>query len=976
MIIKYVAAFLFVLIFMSSAFALESTEQLANRLLEGQKAFEALKQQRLVKHNSIMNDGTRTPKAQQRAIRNLQEEFLKDSRKIHMKYREPFVQRVIAETNAKLPEGQKIKKGLGSDIYLRNATTGKVIKDARGRSVLNPNHRGWQGDLDLGGNPRAVEELNKSFNKHRVNLSSNTMNAPGYKDYKGVEVTINVEGRMDKPGSSTHLTQTQMDAFSKETYVSIGMKENQAGKKLVETNDHIKKTVKGLNSPPANLVSAAGEDALQGMSKGTLKSIESGGVGHVQLNKILDEAGYEGGANKFRNKLRDLKGGHLAPGVGLNEKNAKAFQAACKKTTEQAVENASKAAAQEINNKKIRIAELEKMAGAADTPDDLKKSYRDLASYHQEQLADSKIKIEQTALANQEKLKGGNYDTFYDKNSGKTGKSPSKIIRKPTSPKVSRVGAIKKGLKPDVLGVVGYGASAYSIWDTNQKRKKGEISENEAIIEITGEVVDTGFGVVADVGTASAVTGAAATGSVGVVAAMAAPMIVTAVATHYVTEATKEGLKLVSALKNEEIAGKIADAKIQEAVNTFKIKVNDLMKQGVETGDWRYFASAEDIIAKLENMYTVTKDENIYQATNALFDQVDGVKGFLEGQYGTSIYGVKAKMEGNQEEAPQEAKAPKSGSAEESSGQMSEQVPPGDLVPDQEGDVVFEDVLQNGTEDSWGESQGEDIIFEDVAPMAIIAAQQKIDDDKVNDDYANHGNIATKQAGFNAEHQDYLAGEQAQRAAYNSLAGDLTALQQQILRADQPSQNSQPQPAASYPKPGNPYPAGNYPKPAWMTGGNTGQSAPAPAGGNDGWTGGFSQSSAQDISEAPCSFFAQKNYKWLFQTENGTGDYALYYDMAQTQMKIRGKVINCVREGKESYWGETGELKVEGNWLNGKRYGLQKVYFSNGQLNGINMLPIAGGKASWTKSFYSNGALKKECKRLSSGKMECKEYSE
>jgi len=657
MIKKSVIAIIIVLVFVTSSFARESTELLADRLLEGQKTFEILQQQRNSRITRIMNDGTLSSKGKQKAIRNLQEEFLKDSRKIHIKYREPFVQRIIQETNEQLPDANKIKRGLGSDIYLRDTTTGKVIKDAKGRKILNSKHRGWQGDLDLGGNSNAVEKLNKSFNRYGVNLSSNTMNAPGYKDFKEVEVTINVEGRMDKPGSSTHLTQTQMDAFSKETYLSVGMKKNQAGKKLVETNDHVKKAIKGFNSDSAYLVSPKGEGALQGMSKGTLKSMDSGGVKHTQLNEILDGVGYKGGTDNFTKQLEDLKGGHLAPGVGLDKKNAKAFQAACKKITQQAVENSKKVAVLEIKNKKIKIEELEKLANSTETPDHLAKKYKKLSKYYQEEVADSKIKMEQSALANQEKLKGGDYNTFYEKKSGKTPKGAPTIIKKPNKPKTPRIDAIKKGLKPDLMSVAGYGMSAYFIYDTWQKRQAGEITQNEAAIEITGEVVDTGFGVVVDVGTASVVTGAAVTGTIGTIAVMAAPIVVTAGTGYLVTDATKEGLKLVAALRNEDISTRIADAKMQEAVNTFKLEVDELMKIGVTTGDWRYFAKAEDIVSKLENMYAVTKDETIYQAISALFDQVDSVKTFLEDKYGVSIYAVKEKVENERGEAQKEAMA-------------------------------------------------------------------------------------------------------------------------------------------------------------------------------------------------------------------------------------------------------------------------------------------------------------------------------
>jgi len=79
------------------------------------------------------------------------------------------------------------------------------------------------------------------------------------------------------------------------------------------------------------------------------------------------------------------------------------------------------------------------------------------------------------------------------------------------------------------------------------------------------------------------------------------------------------------------------------------------MKLGVETGDWRYFAQADDIIYQLDNIYTVTKDQTIFEASNALFDQVEEVKGFLEKKYGVSIYALKDAIKSEQEQAPKQA---------------------------------------------------------------------------------------------------------------------------------------------------------------------------------------------------------------------------------------------------------------------------------------------------------------------------------
>ncbi|MBW2561431.1 MAG: hypothetical protein JRE40_11335 [Deltaproteobacteria bacterium] len=288
------------------SWAAVTTGDLAERARQGQALFNAAILERNSKVGQIMADASKSPRAKEVAVRVVQKEFLKQSREMHLKYREPFIRRVIAETNADLPEGKKIKPSLGSDIYLRNKATGRVQLDKKGRKILNPKHRGMQGDLDLGGDPQAVKRLEGTFDQYkplylpetpdagtvpRGVVTSNTMDAPGSRDFGDVEVTINISGEPDLPGSSAHQTRVQMDAFSKETYVSVSMRKNQAGRSLVETNDHIKKAAGGFAEPPSALLGWEGEKPLQGMSKGTLKSIDSGTVSDAQLSRVLKESG-------------------------------------------------------------------------------------------------------------------------------------------------------------------------------------------------------------------------------------------------------------------------------------------------------------------------------------------------------------------------------------------------------------------------------------------------------------------------------------------------------------------------------------------------------------------------------------------------------------------------------------------------------------------------------------------------------------
>jgi len=242
-----VTLLLLLISFHGVGWAAVSTEELAGKARQGQALFNTAILERNSKVDQIMADMSKSPPAKELAVRNVQNEFLKQSREMHLKYREPFIRRVIAETNADLPEGKKIKAGLGSDIYVRHKVTGRVQLDKKGRKILNPKHRGMHGDLDLGGDPQAVKRLEGTFDQYkplylpetpgaggtpRGAVTSNAMDAPGYRDFGDVEVTINISGEPDLPGSSAHQTRVQMDAFSKETYVSVSMRKNQVGQRV------------------------------------------------------------------------------------------------------------------------------------------------------------------------------------------------------------------------------------------------------------------------------------------------------------------------------------------------------------------------------------------------------------------------------------------------------------------------------------------------------------------------------------------------------------------------------------------------------------------------------------------------------------------------------------------------------------------------------------------------------------------------
>ena len=639
-----------------------STEELAQRARQGQALFNAAILERNSKVGQIMADASKSPRAKEVAVRVAQKEFLKQSREMHLKYREPFIRRVIAETNADLPEGKKIKAGLGSDIYMRDTVTGRVQLDTKGRKILNPKHRGMQGDLDLGGDPQAVKRLEGTFDQYkhlylpetpgatpRGVVTSNTMDAPGSRDFGDVEVTINMSGEPDLPGSSAHQTRVQMDAFSKETYVSVSMRKNQAGRSLVETNDHIKKAARGFAGPPSALLGWEGEKPLQGMSKGTLNSIDSGTVSDTQLSRVLKESGYEGDVTAFKHQLKRLKKGHLHQGVGLDEGNIEAFQKACRNTTDQALGNAQKQFEGQKAQVQARIDTYEGKIKSGELSGDQLERHKKVTQRLREELADSTIKIEETGQANKVKLEGGSYDDYYQKN------ALTNVTPMPPKP-MTRMTAVKEGLKPGLMDVAGYGMSAYTVYDNINRMQRGEISQNDAVIGITTEVIDTGFGMVTDVGTAAAV-GSIGTGTVGTVVTVGAPLVVVAASGYAVSKAVEEGLRTYEAFKVEEISEKIAKSKKEEVINTLQLQTEKLLKAAEASGDWRFFSKADDIANSLERMHQVTGDDDFKKTFETVYNRVTQKKDSLEAKYKCSIYALKGKME--EERAAKAAKEPK-----------------------------------------------------------------------------------------------------------------------------------------------------------------------------------------------------------------------------------------------------------------------------------------------------------------------------
>ncbi|MBC8473609.1 MAG: hypothetical protein H8D54_02230 [Candidatus Omnitrophica bacterium] len=283
------------------------------------------------------------------------------------------------------------------------------------------------------------------------------------------------------------------------------------------------------------------------------------------------------------------------------------------------------------------------------------------------------------------------------------------------------------------MSTVGYGLSAYNVYDNVQKYQNGEITKNDMVIGVTKEAVDTGFGIVTDLGTAVAV-GGVGTGTAGAVATIAAPLVVFAASGYAVSQAAEDGLKMVDAFKNEEILEMISKSKTEEAINTMQMAAEEVLKAGEVTGDWKFFAKADDVIYAMDKLYQTTGDIFYLQRSNDLAERVDKKKEELEEQYGCSIYDVKNKKN---EEAQKEAEKLAKEQAED----------------ENEYEIVFEDVDEETKEQA--------------KKLIEYQKHEDIEQDKKDMYYEMQNSIASS----NTQRTYDEAAEVAREENYNALVG-------------------------------------------------------------------------------------------------------------------------------------------------------------------------------------------------------------
>lgn len=612
----------------------EATHQFAK---DNQKGIELFKKAEKSFYDSVENiksNKSLSVAKKERNIKLLRDGFMQTSREIHLTYRQPFLDAVLQETNEKLPKARGVQKTLGSDIYKQDKN-GKVLLNADGSPKINTKHRGMSGDMDLGGDPQSIKELEKTMAKYGVKPT--TKGVYNHLDFDSVEVTINNSGphvdtvnNSAKPKKSLHQAQMyrasinpdgsisakkniKLNAYSKETYNFVAMSKNQAGASYVLTTDNTKKAIEGFKTPADTLLKPKSEAVFQGMNKGTLKSISSGKVTDEQLVKIIAKNRLAISVENFKEKLTMVKEGHIAAGVGITDKETMSkYQSACRDVTDEAASNASKVAKAEMDNVDKKIKELTDLA--ENTTDGAKKeAYKRQAKMWAEQNADSKLRIDSGVEANNAKLN-----------------APTN-----TQKVLTNVG--------DGLKVVGFANDGYEIYDTYAKYQEGKITKDKAISVIGGKSAGIATDVVIDTLAAKAAQGAATT-AFGTISTLAAPILIGAATSYTVSKATEEGLALMAAYKNEKLLNNIADKQMKKTADKFTKEANGYLAKGIQDGDFNNFEAAQDLSWKLYDMYERTGDIGLLEASNKISQRSDNVVNFLEAEHGVSIYALKEKL--------------------------------------------------------------------------------------------------------------------------------------------------------------------------------------------------------------------------------------------------------------------------------------------------------------------------------------------
>ncbi|MCA9087095.1 MAG: hypothetical protein KDA90_00505, partial [Planctomycetaceae bacterium] len=347
------------------------------------------------------------------------ERFMDASQRIDAQYRQPVIEKMIDVANLRVSE--VVNTGTvpppkpvdptrpplppeKPSVVPGRENPSKLITPSSGTRPSQPGYRGGLGDTDAAGGVRAVDHLERIASEMGIKpTDAKTLFQvePGYVTTDSeLQLTAHRSGRLDRVGSNAWQTQIEADALKPETYLSVDMGRNQAGRSYVAVRDHQSKAQKGLSAPPVDLLPNAGQGVnlegaakLQGMAKGTLKALDTADLSEEALAALIRKNGIGESPAKVRNVLTALKGGAaIAPdGVGLHAENMGDFQNLCRDILDESVRTTKAQADEQIKSLTDERDRLERSRNSED---------RRRAQKIREELVDSKKRIQESERAN------------------------------------------------------------------------------------------------------------------------------------------------------------------------------------------------------------------------------------------------------------------------------------------------------------------------------------------------------------------------------------------------------------------------------------------------------------------------------------------------------------------------------------------------------------------------------------------------
>ena len=330
------------------------------------------------------------------------ERFRKISLNLDERYKQPVVEKMLQEANRRVAKHGTITEGPIDPRRPVGPST--PIESTSGTKAGDENYRPWGADTDAGGGSRAVDHIERVASE--MGLTADDGNrlfsrTPSYStsDNERLQMTIHKSGALDRVGSNAWQTQIEVDALQPETAVHVNMREGQVCREYVAARDHQTKAIPGLQARGSDLlprsgqgVNLAGATKLQGMVKGTLKSLDVAELSDEALAKLIEKHGIGESPKKLKNVLKVLKTGMaLTPdAAGITVENIGKFQALCGEIIDESLQVTKAKADFELDEK---IAERNRLEASGD------KAEREKAQKIREEIVDSRKRMQEVERA-------------------------------------------------------------------------------------------------------------------------------------------------------------------------------------------------------------------------------------------------------------------------------------------------------------------------------------------------------------------------------------------------------------------------------------------------------------------------------------------------------------------------------------------------------------------------------------------------